>query len=259
MGIFSFFKSINKKKSVDLTDFKFLSNEHVRYENGLVTSVASFEGDNSWRGIRIRSSDKSNYYVTIYNMNKRHPVWGDNIQMAEKRMELVTEEKDKIVLRGNGFDSMGASFADYGITIHILPHREPIILKVTLHLYDRNIDIEYSGAPDRESKIDTSSHRTDFEHFKTFTHSWNFNMTLEEKIGIASMTDVLNNQGCDAMENENYNRAISLFEQALMVMPNNDDALKNLALCYTQQGNLVKRKEVIKKLNYLSGNSESSS
>ena len=56
----------------------------------------------------------------MYNMNENHPVWGDNIQMAEKRMKILEETNDKIILRGFGTDAMGASFADYGITLHKL-------------------------------------------------------------------------------------------------------------------------------------------
>src|SRR5688572_26123086 len=111
MGIFDFFKSDVRKPSIDLTDFKFLSDDHTRIENGRATSA---DNKGAWRGIRVKTSDNNTFYVTMYNMNENHPIWGDNIQMTEKRMKLIEESEDKVVLRGFGTDAMGASFADYG-------------------------------------------------------------------------------------------------------------------------------------------------
>jgi hypothetical protein len=79
----------------------------------------------------------------MYNMSGIHPVWGNNIQMAEKQMKLLDETNDKIILRGYGTDIMGASFADYGITLH---KTNGNINKITLHMHDRNIDIVYMKA-----------------------------------------------------------------------------------------------------------------
>jgi len=140
MGLFDFFKSDEKKSSIDLTDYKFLSDNHTRIENGRPTNA---NNKGAWRGIRIKSSDNCTFYVTMYNMNGNHPVWGDNIQMAEKRMKLINESNDKIVLRGFGTDAMGGSFADYGITLH---KTNGDVKKVTLHMHDRNIDIIYEKA-----------------------------------------------------------------------------------------------------------------
>jgi hypothetical protein len=52
MGIFNFQKSNNAKSpSIDLADFKFLSDDHIRIEHGRPTTV---NNKGAWRGIRIK-------------------------------------------------------------------------------------------------------------------------------------------------------------------------------------------------------------
>lgn len=245
MGLFDFFKSgESKKPSIDLTDFKFLSDDHTRIENGRPTTA---NNKGAWRGIRVKTSDNATFFVTMYNMNENHPVWGDNIQMAEKRMKIIEENNDKIVLRGFGTDAMGASFADYGLTLHKSNNN---VNKVTLHMHDRNIAIVYVKAEDKK-QAETLNQYSNFDNFKNFTHKWNTSMSMQEKMQIAMQSDVINNRGADAYENDDYSTAIKYFEQALALMPNNDDALKNLKICYRQIGNYQKVEEMEKKLNYL--------
>lgn len=137
MGIFDFLKSNNKKPSVNLNDFKFISDNHIRTQNG-ITSNTNNKG--AWRGIRIQTSDNIVYTVTMYNLNGNHPVWEDNIQMSPKTMKILQDNRDEINLRGFGRDSMGGSFADYGITLH---KEDSNVKSITLHMYDRNIQIKY--------------------------------------------------------------------------------------------------------------------
>lgn len=245
MGLFDFLKSDSNKPSIDLTDFKFLSDDHTRIENGRPTQA---NNKGAWRGIRVKTSDNSTFYVTMYNMNENHPVWGDNIQMAEKRMKILEETNDKIILRGFGTDAMGASFADYGITLHKL---NGAINKITLHMHDRNIDIVYEKAEDKKQS-ETLNQFSDFDNFKAFTQRWNTSMPMNEKMLIAMQSDNLNNQGVYAYEAGDILGAIRFYEQALGLMPNNDDALKNLRICYTKIGRHDKAAEMVKKLNYLS-------
>ena len=68
----------------------------------------------------------------------KHPVWGNNFQMAPKRMKIVSQNSTKIELRGFGNDPMGASFSGYGITLHL---NNTEVERVVLHLFDRNVDI----------------------------------------------------------------------------------------------------------------------
>lgn len=80
------------------------------------------------------------YTVTLFNLDGNHPVWQNNIQMARKQMKIVSQTENKIVLRGYGQDMMGASFADYGLTIHFNKNE---VDKCILHMHDRGVDIEY--------------------------------------------------------------------------------------------------------------------
>ena len=250
MGLFDFFKSENNKKpSIDLTDFKFLSDDHTRIEKGRPTTA---NNKGAWRGIRVKTSDNQTFFVTMYNMNENHPVWGDNIQMAEKRMKVIEENNEKTILRGFGSDAMGASFADYGLTLH---KSNNIVNKVTLHMHDRSIDIVYEKADNKaqSTKLDNFSKSDSFENFVERFRT----MSMQEKMQIAMQTDLFNNQGADAYENGNTELAIEKFQQALKIMPTNDDALINLCRCFTKIGEYEKGIDQLKKLYYLNPNNKS--
>jgi tetratricopeptide (TPR) repeat protein len=245
MGLFDFFKSNPKKPSIDLQDFKFLSNDHTRFENGLPIMV---DNSGAWRGIRVKTNDNNSFFVTMYNMNGNHPIWGNNIQMAEKQMKIIEDDERKIVLRGFGVDLMGASFADYGLTLH---KAKGSVNKVTLHMHDRQIDILYELAPN-SSQPQSPNVITDFDRFKAFVDKWNTSMGMQEKMQIAMQSDAINNQGSEHHEVGNIGGAIEYFEKALIIMPNNDDALKNLIICYKEIGNYSKVNDLKEKLDYLS-------
>lgn len=54
MRLFDFLKSGSKKPSVDLTDYKFISDDHIRIENGQKLNA---DNKGAWRGIRIQTTD----------------------------------------------------------------------------------------------------------------------------------------------------------------------------------------------------------
>lgn len=135
MGIFDIFKQ--NSNELDMSDFKFVSDNHIRTQNGQ-TSNANNKG--AWRGVRIQSTDNKVFHVSIYNLVGNHPVWGDNVQMAPKQMKIIESNSEKIVLRGFGQDMMGAPFSDYGITLNKVNNN---VESITLHMYDRNIQIKY--------------------------------------------------------------------------------------------------------------------
>ncbi len=130
----------------EIDNIQFLSDNHIRYQNRqiVVTSSSDSQGNNKGanRGIQIESNINGGegYTVTIYNMYGEHPLWGNNVQMTPKQMEIVSVDNQKVKLHGYGNNAMGGSFADYGLTIYY-NEREPI--KIILHMYDRNVDIEY--------------------------------------------------------------------------------------------------------------------
>lgn len=60
--------------------------------------------------------------------------------MAPKQMKVVSKTANEIELRGFGHDMFGNTFSDYGITLKIYDGE---LEKCILHMFDRNIDIEY--------------------------------------------------------------------------------------------------------------------
>lgn len=250
MGLFDFFRTEdNKKPSIDLTDFQFLSDDHTRIENGRPTSA---NNKGAWRGLKIKTSDNQTFFVTIYNINEKHPVWGDNIQMAEKRMQVIEDNNDKTVLRGFGADAIGSSFANYGLTLH---KSNNIVNKATLHMYDRHIDIVYKKADDKIQSIEFPLYLSD-DSFVNFVERFP-KMSMNEKMQIALLTDLVSNQGADAFINGNLELAIEKFQEALKIMPTNDDALINLCRCFTKIGEYEMGIEPLKKLYYLNPNNKS--
>ncbi len=120
-------------------NLQFHSTDHIRFQNGLDVSGHN-KGCN--RGIEIINHPdvEDAFLVTIYNLDGNHPVWGDNVQMAPKRMRIVYNSNNVIKLQGFGYDRMGTPFSDYGLSIY---SENNLITKIVLHMIDRSIDIEY--------------------------------------------------------------------------------------------------------------------
>lgn len=118
---------------------RFASKDHLRYENGI--HVSGPHGGAA-RGIEIVPNYKlkDGYLVTIFNLDGINPLWGNNIQMAPKQMKVVRKTENEIELRGFGHDMIGNTFSDYGMTLKIC---DGGLERCYLHLFDRNIYIEY--------------------------------------------------------------------------------------------------------------------
>ena len=71
------------------------------------------------------------------------------------------------------------------------------------------------------------------------------------KMDLAQQTNDLNNLGCDSHERNDIENAIIYYNKALAIYPINDDALKNLIVCYKETGNFEKMYEAKEKLEYL--------
>lgn len=125
--------------SIDLSNFIMYSSDHVRFQDG--KHVSGPHGG-APRAIKIESNifGGRGYTVTVYNMDGFENLGQNNIQMAPKQMKIIKSESAELVLRGFGYDVMGNSFEDYGISIHFMNNE---VQKCTLHMYDRNVDIDY--------------------------------------------------------------------------------------------------------------------
>ena len=124
---------------INLTDFKFISDDHVRFENGEWTGR---DNKGSLRGIRIQSSGNNAFVVNFHNFNLsgNSPVWGDNRWMEPKPMVIVTQNDRLIDMIGYGYDQMGDSLSNYGLTLYLTKQNVEIVV---LTMYDRNVQIAY--------------------------------------------------------------------------------------------------------------------
>lgn len=117
----------------------FDSSDHIRFQNGQDVSRHNY-GANRRFVIENNIEGGEGYTVTMYNMDGLHPVWQNNVQMAPKRMRIINVDKNIVQLRGFGFDSIGGSFADYGLAL-LVENNE--ISRAQLDMYDRNVSIIY--------------------------------------------------------------------------------------------------------------------
>jgi len=96
-------------------------------------------------------------------------------------------------------------------------------------------------------KYDVNNH----DIFIKFIKLWNTSIAWKEKMSIAIQSDNLVNIGVAAFKKDDIMEAIRFYEQALEIMPNNDDALKNLKICYSKIGKYDKASNMNEKLSYL--------
>lgn len=127
--------SIDRQNPMISLDFIFNSEDHIRYEHG--KRVSGPHGG-APRAIKVVThSDETNCYtVSIFNTEGGV----EELQMAPKQMKIFKKTDKIIELLGYGYDLLGEPFDNYGLTIY---HDQGIIEKCTLHLLDRNVDIEY--------------------------------------------------------------------------------------------------------------------
>ena len=117
----------------------FDSSDHIRFQNGQNVSGHNY-GCNRRLVIQKNIEGGEGYTVTMYNLDGVHPLWQNNVQIAPKRMRIINVDSNIVQLRGYGFDMMGASFADYSVSLLI---ENDVISRAQLDMYDRNVSIVY--------------------------------------------------------------------------------------------------------------------
>jgi len=126
----------------------FDSSDHIRFQKGQDVSGHNY-GCNRRFVIEKNIEGGEGYTVTMYNLDGLHPFWKNNIQMAPKRMRIVSKSENVVDLRGYGYDenslALGAplsdaSFANYGVALLI---EDTEIKRIQLNMYDRDISIVY--------------------------------------------------------------------------------------------------------------------
>lgn len=126
----------------------FDSSDHIRFQNGVDVSGHNY-GCNRRFVIEKNIEGGEGYTVTMYNLDGLHPIWQNNIQMAPKRMRIISTSENVVELRGYGYDenalALGASlsdasFASYGVALLI---EAAEIKRIQLNMYDRDVSIVY--------------------------------------------------------------------------------------------------------------------
>lgn len=130
-----------------MVDLVLKSTHHQRYQNGIPVMGSQYCN----RTIKIENkvfkemfngldvSPEEGFLVTMWNMDTLTPTQ----QMQPKLMVMISDMGDKIELRGVQLKAMGVvayDNKDYGITLHL---KNRNVVKCTLHMYDRGVDIEY--------------------------------------------------------------------------------------------------------------------
>ena len=140
----SFFNFRNK----EIESFEFRSTYHKRYEHGnnIIGNQECTQGRtisvekniNGCKGYRLTPG--KGYIVRIYNDSLHTQT------MSPKPMLIVSKTSNKIELRGFPIEAQGpfgwveVDYRDYGLTIY---YKDGEVDKCVLHMFDRNIDIEY--------------------------------------------------------------------------------------------------------------------
>lgn len=139
--------SISSNKTDDIfAPFIFESNQHQRYENGIPVqglqvcprTIKVEKNTNGCSGYQLKNGD--GYIVRMINGDTGCP------QMSPKPMRVVQSSPAEVVLRGylvsaqTPFGYQDIDMGDYGLTVSL---EEGKVVKCVLHMYDRNVDIEY--------------------------------------------------------------------------------------------------------------------
>lgn len=138
--------STTKAAELSITPFVFESNQHQRYENGnpvkglqkCPRTVKVEKNINGCSGYQLNNGD--GYIVRMINGDTGQP------QMSAKPMRVIKSTASEVTLRGymvsaqTPFGFQDIDMSDYGLTVSL---KDGKVVKCALHMYDRNVDIEY--------------------------------------------------------------------------------------------------------------------
>ena len=151
MGLFDFFKRNDSLQNQEISIFEpftFQSTCHQRYENGI--PVGGLQ--NCTRTIRVEKNTNGcsgyllepgiGYIVKMFNDDLGRP------NMSDKPMKIIRKTINEVEFRGfliearTPFGWQEIDYSDYGFVVY---YEKEQIKKCVLHMYDRNIYIEYKN------------------------------------------------------------------------------------------------------------------
>lgn len=139
--------------------FVFESNQHQRYENGkpvlglqvCLRTIKVEKNVNGCCGYQLKVGD--GYIVRMINGDTGQP------QMSAKPMRLMKSTSTEILLKGymvrvqTPFGFQDIDMSDYGLTVSL---KDNNVVSCILHMYNRNVDIEYRKS-NRSNSLETKS------------------------------------------------------------------------------------------------------
>ena len=130
-------------------DLVLKSTHHQRYQNDVPVMGPQYCNrqikiehkifKDMFNGLEV--NPKEGFIVTMWNTDLEPPTQ----HMQPKMMKMAYDFGDEILLQGVALEAMGRVMhndRDYGITLH-LENRD--VVKCVLHMYDREVDIEYDN------------------------------------------------------------------------------------------------------------------
>lgn len=154
--------SAPKTTELSIAPFVFESNQHQRYENGNLVQglqecpriIKVEKNVNGCSGYLLKNGD--GYIVRMINGDTGQP------QMSAKPMRVIKSTATEVTLRGymvsaqTPFGFQDVNMADYGLTVSL---KDGKVIKCVLHMYDRNVDIEYQKVEMKSSTLHKQSER----------------------------------------------------------------------------------------------------
>lgn len=137
-------------KDFIMQDLTLISERHQRYENNVPVMGMQF----AKRALIIKNMDfcqfmkttvspADGFIVRMINMDAQDANGNYRDMMQPKLMEMVSDNINRIELKGVALKLMGVTCVDYSaysISLHLINRK---VVKCVLHMLDRGVDIEY--------------------------------------------------------------------------------------------------------------------
>lgn len=180
--------------------FVFKSDCHQRFENGsevmglqqCIRTVSVEKNTNGCRGYKLNPGD--GYIVKVFNDDLGKP------NMSDKPMRIISKTSDKVELRGfpieaqTPFGWQEVDYRDYGFTVYYINGK---VSKCVLHMFDRNVDLEYRSTGKKIDRYSTMIENSSFNPF---------NLTVEPSLQntqrLPDMTGVFQRELSSLLGNE---------------------------------------------------------
>lgn len=164
---------VEGKPQPTLDPFVFVSDCHQRYQNGeevmglqqCTRTVRVEKNTSGCRGYKLNPGD--GYIVKVYNDDLGKP------NMSDKPMRIVNKTADKVELRGfpieaqTPFGWQEVDYRDYGFTVY---YEKGKVVKCVLHMFDRNVDLEYRKLGGENDRYATMINQSAFNPFNLTTN-----------------------------------------------------------------------------------------